>query len=106
MLIFKSGGILEIQKLITFLPTTSLDATSQFYEEIFKLELILDQGDCRIYKTCQNAYVGFCLREFEIINGKIILTFVVEDVENQHKHFSTFTNLVISDLVVNEKYNL
>lgn len=106
MQIFKSGGILEIQKLITFLPTTSLDAASQFYEEIFKLELILDQGDCRIYKTCQNAYVGFCLREFEIINGKIILTFVVEDVENQHKHFSTFTNLVVSDLVVNEKYNL
>jgi len=97
---------MDIQKQITFLPTTDLNVTSKFYENILGLKLILDQGDCRIYKTCSNAYLGFCEREFEIIKGKIILTLVVDDVENQYKVLSRNLSKGLSDIVHNKKYNI
>lgn len=97
---------MEIQKQITFLPTTDLQATSKFYEDFLGFKLILDQGDCRIFKTCSNAYLGFCEREFEIVKGKILLTLVVDDVENQYKILSRNSSLEISEVVYNEKYNI
>jgi len=97
---------MDIQKQITFLPTTDLNATSKFYEDNFGLILNLDQGDCRIYKTSSTAYLGFCEREFELTKGKIILTLIVEDVEEQHKVLSRNSNLVLSDVVHNKKYNI
>jgi catechol 2,3-dioxygenase-like lactoylglutathione lyase family enzyme len=29
---------------------------------VISLPLVLDQGDCRVYRTCGNAYLGFCKR--------------------------------------------
>lgn len=97
---------MDIQKLITFLPTDCLDTTTNFYQKNFNLELFKDQGDCRIFKISENAYLGFCEREFEITKGKILLTFIVEDVVQMHEYFSVRTDLIITNVVQNEKYNI
>lgn len=97
---------MDIQKLITFLPTTDLETTTRFYQVNFDLALFMDQGDCKIFKICENAYLGFCQREFEIIKGKILLTFIVEDVEKMHKYYSEKPNLIVSNITRNEKYNI
>ena len=69
---------------ITFCYTKDLDATARFYEEMVGLTLTLDQGGCRIYRTAESAYLGFCGRiEAERPSG-VILTLVTDDVEGWH----------------------
>lgn len=51
-----------ISEQITFLYTTDLAATADFYENIIGLDLWRDQGICRIYKVSADGYLGFCER--------------------------------------------
>ncbi len=68
--------------LITFLPTTNLESTAGFYEDILQLELALDQTACRIYRIAEGGYLGFCQREALSEQRGVILTLVTEDVDN------------------------
>jgi catechol 2,3-dioxygenase-like lactoylglutathione lyase family enzyme len=52
-----------IDQQVTFLYTRDLEKTSHFYEEVLGLELVLDQGSCRIYRTSADSFLGFCQRE-------------------------------------------
>ena len=53
----------QIDQQITFLYTSDLQSTAHFYEEVIGLTLTLDQGACRIYRTGEGGYLGFCQRE-------------------------------------------
>ena len=97
---------MDIQQQITFLPTSDLKTTLFFYGNVLNLELVRDQGDCIIFRTCQNAYIGFCDREYELAKGKIIITLIVDDVENQYNRFSEIKDLEISELIQNDKYKI
>lgn len=73
---------MELNGVITFLPTHDLTATHHFYADLLHLPLVRDQGDCRIYRVTATAYVGFCLRASRPVPPEsIILTLLVEDVE-------------------------
>ena len=48
---------------VTFLYTPDLATTARFYEQILGLELVLDQGVCRIYRVSRDGFVGFCQKE-------------------------------------------
>ncbi len=50
----------SINQQVTFLYTRDLEKTAHFYEQVMGLDLILDQGSCRIYRTCNDGFVGFC----------------------------------------------
>ena len=66
---------------VTFLQVGDLDRTDAFYREVLGLELVLDQGACRIYRVGNDAFVGFCdHREGPAPDG-IILTLVPDDVD-------------------------
>ena len=67
---------------ITFLYTRDLTATSTFYERVLGLPLVVDQGDCRIYRVTDESYVGFCQRQEapEEPQG-VILTLVTDEVD-------------------------
>jgi len=66
---------------ITFLQVDDLRATDNFYGDLLGLELVLDQGACRIYRAGDDAFVGFCdHREGPSPDG-LILTFVPDDVD-------------------------
>jgi len=43
---------------ITFLYYRDLAAAARFYEDVFGLELAIDQGWSRIYRLCEGAHVG------------------------------------------------
>ena len=73
---------MKINQHITFLPTNNLVITTHFYRDIFELELFLDQGDCIIFQTCNNSFLGFCDRSELNQPGKIILTLITEDVDS------------------------
>lgn len=76
---------MEFDAGITFCYTGDLKATSEFYEKVLGLELALDQGGCRIYKTAEGSYLGFCERATEGDRAGIILTLVTEDVDGWHE---------------------
>jgi catechol 2,3-dioxygenase-like lactoylglutathione lyase family enzyme len=72
----------SIEQQITFLYTPDLSGTAHFYEQMMGLDLVLDQGTCRIYATAPNAFLGFCERaETKIDPAAVIFTFVTEDVD-------------------------
>lgn len=71
---------------ITFLYTPDLASTAAFYEGILGLELALDQGLCRIYRTAPNAYLGFCERSgAETDPSTVIFTLVTQDVDQWYE---------------------
>ena len=72
----------QINAAITFLKTTDLEKTTHFYTNILRLPLVLDQGNCRIFRILPGAYVGFCTQDSAPDNREIILTLVLEDVDS------------------------
>ena len=73
----------KFSESITFLTTRDLAGTSAFYEEILELPLVVDQGDCRIYRVSSGSFLGFCSRPDapERPQG-LIFTFVTQDVDS------------------------
>ena len=45
---------------VTFLFCPDLNASDAFYRGLLGLPLVLDQGSCLIYRTGQEAFLGFC----------------------------------------------
>lgn len=75
-----------IDEQITFLYTQNMAETAPFYEEVLGLELALDQGGCRIYRTVgRKAYVGLCERAQERPVGGVIFTLVTQDVDGWYQ---------------------
>lgn len=65
---------------VTFLYTADLAATARFYEAVVGLPLVLDQGNCRIYRVSADGFLGFCARSGVQPSG-VIVTFVTPDVD-------------------------
>jgi len=76
-----------IEHCTTFLYTRDLAATAHFYEDVMGLQLALDQGDCRIYRIAESAFLGFCERENAPQHPDgVILTIISEEVDRWHLH--------------------
>jgi len=70
---------------VTFLYTRDLGATARFYEQVLGLDLVLDQGTCRIYRISADGFLGFCQRaEAPDRPSGVIVTLVTEDVDGWH----------------------
>jgi catechol 2,3-dioxygenase-like lactoylglutathione lyase family enzyme len=78
-----------IDQQVTFLYCKNLEQTTQFYQEIFNLEMVLDQGTCRIFRVCENAFVGFCQKaEPPADKSSVVFTLVTQDVDGWHRHLA------------------
>lgn len=71
----------RIKSGITFLKTKDLERTTWFYTQVMGLSLALDQKTCRIFKVCENSFLGFCLTEGSVGSEEVILTFEMDDVD-------------------------
>lgn len=72
-----------IDQQITFLYTRDLAATARFYQEVVGLELVVDQGDCHIYRVSKDGLLGFCQRPLaaESVAQNVIVTIVTDEVD-------------------------
>jgi catechol 2,3-dioxygenase-like lactoylglutathione lyase family enzyme len=72
----------SLDQQVTFLSTADLAATAVFYEQVLGLQLVLDQGACRIFRVSDDAFLGFCshLTSDEQTQG-VILTLVSDEVD-------------------------
>jgi catechol 2,3-dioxygenase-like lactoylglutathione lyase family enzyme len=76
-----------IDDQITFLHTQDLSRTARFYEEVLGLPLVVDQGDCRIYRTSPQGYLGFCRRPAAPQEPMgVILTLVTSEVDAWYQY--------------------
>ena len=66
---------------ITFLPSSDLERSRTFYEEVLGLELVTDQGTCHIYRVTREAFVGVCIKDMSHRTDGVIVTLVTEDVD-------------------------
>ncbi len=66
---------------ITFLQVSDLDDTHDFYADKLGLEMVLDQGACRIYRVGDDAFIGFCDHGDGPSPDGVILTIVRDDVD-------------------------
>ncbi|MEM7349141.1 MAG: VOC family protein [Chloroflexota bacterium] len=79
----------SIDQQVTFLYTRDLAKTAQFYEETLGLDLVLDQGSCRIYQISKDGYLGFCERaEAPTEPVGIIVTLATQEVDQWHAYLS------------------
>jgi catechol 2,3-dioxygenase-like lactoylglutathione lyase family enzyme len=76
-----------INQQITFLYTPDLPSTARFYEEVLGLMLVLDQGACRIYRTGEGSYIGFCQRDdTKSDHMDVIFTLVTPQVDEWYQY--------------------
>jgi predicted enzyme related to lactoylglutathione lyase len=80
----------SLQSQITFLYYRDLARAARFYEDILQFELCDDQGDARIYRVAEKAFVG-------IVDGTkghcraqetnaVLVTLVSENVEDWYAY--------------------
>ncbi len=97
----------SIDQQVTFLYTRDLAGTAAFYENIFELPLVLDQGPCRIYRVGTDAFLGFCERAAvpEKPEG-IIFTLVTQEVDAWHEHLRAHGVPIEKPPAFNPTYNI
>ena len=74
----------SIGEFITFLYVENLERSDRFYAGTLGLQLVVDQGSCRIYRVATDAYVGVCERPGRVAAEGLIVTLVSDDVDGWH----------------------
>jgi catechol 2,3-dioxygenase-like lactoylglutathione lyase family enzyme len=96
-----------IDQQVTFLYTENLGETTNFYEKLLGFPLVLDQGGCRIYRICEDGFLGFCQREGVIANKEgIVYTFVTEDVNGWYAYLKERDVELVKAPEENPAYNI
>ena len=100
-----------IEQQVTFLHARDLAETAVFYEQILGLELVLDQGSCRIYCSGGDAYLGFCQTLGQHMDAPpatnhIMLTLVTPDVDGWHDYLVGQGVPIEKPPTLNEKFNI
>jgi catechol 2,3-dioxygenase-like lactoylglutathione lyase family enzyme len=67
--------------LVTFLPSSDLVASRDFYERILGLALVVDQTTCLIFKVTDAAFIGVCDSLDASGDNPVITTVVTDDVD-------------------------
>ncbi len=93
------------QQQITFIYVSNLANSHRFYVENLGFELLVDQGDCRIYQTSSHGYLGLCERP-ELVDapGSFLLTLVTPKVEEELERFAHAGVRIDTPAQVNERY--
>ena len=80
------SNIVEPNGFIAFYPCIDLEETRHFYETILGLELVRDQKTCLIFKTAQEAFIGFCKHEDVVLHKGLIITLLTDKVDEVYEH--------------------
>lgn len=68
--------------LITFLYVADLERSTEFYRDRLGLDLVVDQGTCRIFRVGGGSFIGVCERSRRPGDSDgVLVTLVCEDVD-------------------------
>ena len=99
---------MKFDSQITFLSVRNLQITSSFYEINFEFKLVLDQGQCRIYKTPADSYIGFCEKQNVIVGENVVITFVTEEVDKVFDELKSKASdiEIVKEPALNERFKI
>lgn len=101
------AGEFDLQGQVMFLPTDDLQKVIDFYEGVLGLELVRDQGLCRIYRTGPTSYLGFCNRGYSIpTDYRVVITLLIEDVDGVYKLLDASGIQTESTPALSERFNV
>lgn len=72
---------MRFDDFVTFIRCSNLERSHEFYTERLGLELVLDQGRCRIYRVSGSGHLGVCVGEPS--PDGVIITLVTRDVRER-----------------------
>ncbi len=77
-----------IDQQISFVYCQDLEVCARFYTDILGFGLVIDQGDCRIFRVAGEAFVGLCRCRggHSVSRDGVTLTLVTPDVDGWHGH--------------------
>lgn len=96
----------EFSEQITFLSVDDLERSAAFYERALGLVLVEDQGDCRIYRVTESAFVAICLRPGRTASEGVILTLVTDDVDGWHDRLSAHGVTCVAEPASHPSYTI
>ncbi len=91
---------------ITFLSVSDLEASGHFYGDLLGLELVLDQGPCRIYRVAASGFVGICTHREDVRADGVIVTLVTSEVDRWHQELSAAGVEIESGPEHNDRFGL
>ena len=93
------------EQSVSFYYTTDLHRSASFWEEQVGLELVLDQGSCRIYRVSSDGFIGFCEQE-QTSPGDVIITLVTQDVDGRCERLKERGIVFEKPPTFNPKFNI
>lgn len=98
---------LDFNQQVTFLTTYDLNKSINFYENILEMELVLDQGGCRIYRVSNDAFLGICERKRHKENcDHLVFTFVTDKVDEWYEKLKEEDIEITKKPAFNSEYNI
>ncbi len=95
-----------VDAFITFLSVSNLERSGRFYGDRLGLELVLDQGPCRIYRVSTSAYLGICTHREDVQAQGVIVTLVTDEVDRWYRELSAAGVEIESAPAHNERFGL
>ena len=77
--------MIPFDQQVIFLLVADLERSTEFYRDALGLDIVLDQGDCRIMQTSSTSFLGICERADRADPGSTIVTLVTDDVDSCHQ---------------------
>jgi catechol 2,3-dioxygenase-like lactoylglutathione lyase family enzyme len=99
-------GLNSFEQQVTFLLVTDLERSTEFYRDVLGLEVVLDQGDCRILRITDTAFLGICERPNRPDPGAVLVTLVTDAVDERHKDLVAAGATCEQPPQLNTKYNV
>ncbi len=97
----------SIRQQVTFIFTDDLAKTSHFYHNVLKLESVLDQGTCQIFRISQDGFLGICYRQkVSSQHNDVILTLVTDQVDEWYQYLQEQNINIENSPAYNPKYNI
>jgi catechol 2,3-dioxygenase-like lactoylglutathione lyase family enzyme len=92
---------------ITFIYVQDLAISQSFYENLLGLDLILDQGACRIVKTSGDAYLGYCFSPGrERGEDGVLITLVTPYVDEWYEYLLENEVVLLDPPKLNTEYGI
>ncbi len=97
----------DMNGLIAFYGTKSLEATKRFYQDHLRFPLLIDQGSCLVFGVPGGGSLGFCLHMNVPENPRdLFITYVVKDVESIASHLVEKGVEMTKAPTINDKYGI
>ena len=97
----------QIEQQVTFIYASEPARSWAFYGDLLGLELVLDQGACRIYCAAGDAFLGICRKgKQQPAPAGVILTLVTQEVDAWYRYLQAKGAALEAPPKLNEAYDI